>query len=173
MYIRHIASGLLAASICVSSAYGEVYRWVDSYGQAHFSDIETSDSQVPPNPEPSVTNSPRSNNTVNQDAGMANSEYEEFRIASPGNNQVLRTDRGQVMVEMLLNPRLKDKHRIQMYLDGGRVKSNLKTTQFVLYPLASGTHKVYAVVVDANDIPKAIAPTISFHLIVDSTTNIP
>lgn len=149
-------------------ASAQIYRWVDEDGRTHFSDrpgpsaeqigpagLVAADAS-PPNPAASVP-------AANSD--LANpGPFEAFAITAPGAGEFLDQTNGDVAVSLLLAPRLPEDHQLELVIDGQRVPVADGTTQLQLTGLNFGSHKLRAVVRNADQAIVATTAVTDFHL---------
>jgi hypothetical protein len=162
---------LLALSLAFligPAAGADVYRWVDADGTVHYTDQ--------PRPgaerirvEPLQTFTPRQ---VPAAAGTpepgqeepAARGYERFTVVRPGADEGVRANDGRVPVELALEPPLRSGHRIEVTVDGETLRGSAPTS-FTLPGMARGTHRLSAVVRDADDRIVAETGPVTFHVL--------
>ena len=138
-----------------SHTAAEVYRWVDSDGNVHYSDnpkdgaekVELGETSVVPALKPQS----RSGNRRSERVSSGAAGYESIAIASPAHETTLRNVQG-IAVSIALAPglRAEEGHLVQLYYDGaayGEPQSNL---QFQIAEAERGAHELVAAVVDAS-----------------------
>jgi hypothetical protein len=91
-------------------------------------------------------------------------EYSNFDIVQPGNDETIRNDDGTVSVGLAISPPLGSGHVINLYVDGNKLGSEIKTTQMVLQQLSRGTHTLKAEIIDAEGNKLKETGSTSFHL---------
>jgi hypothetical protein len=156
----------------------EIYRWVDKDGQLHFSD------QKPPNlstveevtiSNPNVVSPPGSSasgsvgsKTPNRAATAATAppRYKNLVLVSPGNDEAIRANSGQVSVNCSLEPALGTKagHQITVVIDGRRI-TGLTSCGTTLRQLDRGTHTIHVEVVDSLGKLLISSPKHTFHIL--------
>jgi hypothetical protein len=147
------------ALLCVLNVQAGVYKWLDGEGRVHFSDHPVENAQelrgyaTPKIPAPAA-----------QPPGASTNLYAVFELATPTDNQVLRSSEGNVPIGMLLQPGLQKGHEIRLFLDNGPVKSHFTTTQLILAKVPLGSHQLRAEVINADGETQATSQEITFHL---------
>jgi len=170
---------LLIAFLIAGSGYATagVYRWTDENGQLHFSDkpsagaeqIKLKDTSVYTPPVASEPAAGIQTDKIEQPGGNENSDttvdYAVIAIASPENNQVIRSNDGTVNVSVELQPGLKAGHKIRIYLNNTQAAKDLETTQITLQNMDRGTHSLEVSVIDeqSNELKRSSA--LSFHML--------
>lgn len=139
---------LIAILVAVPAWATEVYRWVDSSGQAHYSD------QWQPGAEKvHIADSPGfSTPKATQDGGsgkpgqQANDggRYEALEIASPAQEEVLWNIEGQLRVSLRVSPALQPGHDLRLYLDGTLQDLPAGSTEAQLKDVFRGEHTLKA-----------------------------
>lgn len=76
--------------------------------------------------------------------------YESFRILAPDNDEVLRSNGGDVKIKIDLQPALKQGHGIVVYVDGRQV-GETKSDSIDVTDIERGEHSVFAVLHNAKD----------------------
>lgn len=145
---------LIAALIAVPAWATEVYRWVDSSGQAHYSDqwqpgaekVHIAESPGFSTPKP--TQSASAGNSAQQ--ADADGRYEALEIASPTQEEVLWNIEGQLLVLLRVNPALQPGHDLRLYLDGMLQDLPAGSTQAQLTDVYRGVHTLKAEVVNES-----------------------
>ncbi len=144
---------LLACLLALPAGATDVYRWVDSAGQAHYSDqwqpgaekirIEESSRYSAPKPVASTSSS-----TAGKQAALA--RYQSLEITSPAQEEVLWNVAGQVRVSLQPNPALQPGHHLRIQLDGTTQDLAEGSSSVQLEDVYRGVHTLVAQVVDAK-----------------------
>lgn len=153
MYLKTRIGYLLF--IVLEIAQARVYKWIDSAGQVHYTDQPTANAQEIHLQEPQTSS------VLTPDTSSAPYNLE---LMQPEANQIINTDKGEVVVSLLLEPDLTPEHSIQFTLDGGLISQKFTNTQVMLSPVAVGTHKIYATIVDETGKTIITSKTITFHV---------
>ena len=90
-------------------------------------------------------------------------EYQSFTIMSPANDEAVRSNSGDVTIQLSLLPELQKKHYIIVILDGAKVHEG-SSTSVTLTNLDRGTHTISAQVQDARENTLLASDPITFHL---------
>lgn len=148
---------------------GNFYKWVDNKGVVHYTDKPVAEAEVltlpdsPPAPpeEPYSSQSSDTENGSDDDTGAG---YTQFAIGTPENDSTIRSNEGLVNVSFFIAPPLRPGHKIDVTLDGQKLKGQLSSTQFSLKDIPRGTHTLKANIVDEKGQTVASANAVSFHL---------
>jgi hypothetical protein len=149
---------LIAFLITAPAGATDVYRWVDSNGQAHYSDqwqpgaekmrIESSavvnGAKAPPGADGVSGPAPAT------EPDKAAGRYESLEITSPAQEEVLWNIEGQLRVSLRLSPPLQPGHDLRLYLDGTLQDLPAGSTEAQLKDVYRGIHTVKAEVVNAS-----------------------
>jgi hypothetical protein len=148
----------------------EIYRWIDNEGNVIYSDQ--------PNPKaeqielsPTTTYSPTV--TVQPEINIVEEKSEddlpvppyELRIVSPGQNESIWVNSGNLSVTLIVEPVLdvERQDKIRLLLDGLEVGVQASTT-FQLKELSRGQHQLSAEVVDNSGKTLIQASSVTFQL---------
>lgn len=136
-----------------AASASDVWKWVDDKGITHYSDhpvpgavkIEVRAGNIAQSPaesaSPSASDSPP--------AAVAFTQYRDFEIWRPENDQVFPNTGGQVNVEIRIEPAVGPGHTVNLYLDGKVVTGFARNAMsYSLSGITRGTHNVTATVTD-------------------------
>ena len=159
---------VLAVFIC-ASASGQIFKRVGPDGTVYFSDEpEPGARQIDVAPPQTITLPPAGQR------GEAAAEHDEagpvytaFAILSPGNEEGVRANDGNVTVQLSLQPELKPGHKLVLTVDGedGVMTEPVSGMSVALANLSRGRHTVGAMVVDASDKPLIQTDSVSFYVL--------
>lgn len=145
---------LLALLLLPLIAQGEIYKWQDSDGRWHYSDtprpgavqldLPPVQTYAPPAGEHQVQALPR------QQERKPGLRYARAAIASPAPESTVRNATGEVGVVLVLEPSLRDGHRVRLLLDGQPAAEPVASTAFTLVNVDRGEHQLEAEVLDAR-----------------------
>jgi len=92
--------------------------------------------------------------------------YRIFRITAPEDDAAIRQNAGNVAVNIALQPGLNQRagHRIVLTLDNKLIQSPTATTHILLKNVDRGTHKLQALIEDAQGKTLMRSPIVTFHL---------
>lgn len=160
MYVQWIVLFILVTGVIEIEA--RIYKWKDATGQIHYSDHSTEAAQeIYINvPTPSIAE-PENQSIV---------AYSTLEIVQPESNQTINTNTGEVTVSLLLEPALQSEHAIQFALDDSLTSIRSSNTQIILRPVALGTHKLYAIIIDATGQTLMQSQPIVFHVRKEQST---
>lgn len=164
---------LLAFLVAVPAGATEVYRWVDSNGQAHYSDQwqpgaeKVHIEEAPGFTAPKALQSNSTGATGKQSAA-AGTRYDSLEIVSPAQEEVLWNIAGQVRVSLQLKPGLQQGHALRLFLDGESQDLAPGSTDAQLTNVVRGVHTLKAAVV--NEAGKALIESETTTFVVRQTS---
>jgi len=148
---------------------GNFYKWTDAQGVVHYTDKPRPEAEVltlpdvPPAP-PEAPYSSQDTGGENEGVAGTGTGYSKFSIASPEQDETIRSNEGVVSVSLFIVPALGAGHKIIATLDGQKLKDKLGSTQFSLKGIQRGSHTLKADVVDDKGQTLASTSAVSFHL---------
>ena len=159
---------LCAALLAAPAGATEVYRWVDSDGQTHYSDqwrpgaekVRIEESPVYSAPRPA----PRAGDTrqAQGDQAAATARYRSLEIESPAQEEVLWNIEGQLRVSLRVSPALQPGHDLRLYLDGQPQEVPSGSTELQLKDVFRGVHTLKAEVLNEAGTVLISSPTRTF-----------
>lgn len=172
-----LALGALLTLTSVS-ALAQIYTWKDADGNTIYSDrphpgaetIElrpTNTVEPPANPQSSQNDNMASGDgDEQQDSGRS---YRSLEIASPANDEAIRSNEGTLSLTVNTDPPLSSGHLMRVVMDGElreeAVAGNGQATQTLnLSNIDRGSHTIAAVVYDARGNVVQSTPAITVHL---------
>ncbi|OGT78460.1 MAG: hypothetical protein A3I78_04010 [Gammaproteobacteria bacterium RIFCSPLOWO2_02_FULL_56_15] len=144
-----------------------VYRSVDKDGNMVFTDTPVEGAEEIKIKEVQTITLPAlpvSSGEVLSTPAPEENPYTSLKIASPGNDEAIRDNTGNLNVIIEINPQLQSMHKLTLYLDGGEYASSSSTT-FNLMNLDRGTHQLRVVVQDPVGKILTSTPSITFHIL--------
>ncbi len=156
--------GLLAL-LCLASSplLASVYTWTDANGNKVFSDQPHPDGKsvelgpintIEPTPvsSPSATGGTSSSRDTQQ---PQQSNYRRLAITSPGNDEPVRANDGNLTLTVETDPPLQNNHLLRAEVGGSPASvavpgNGSATHQLVLNNIDRGSHSVSAVIIDAR-----------------------
>lgn len=163
-------SALVLLSV-TALASAQVYRSVAPDGSVQFSDYPLTPNATVIEVQPAQTvpmgagARPPAPVAAPAGAGRSPAAYRRFEILSPGPDEAVRANDGNVSVALDLEPPLSPGHRVVVRVDGqpaGGAEGSLGVT---LVNLSRGTHQLDAVVVNASGETVASAGPVTFHVL--------
>lgn len=163
-----------------ASSVAEIYKIINPDGSITFSDQPSEGaSTVPEAPKPQasepapVTPAKKPTTTATTpDKKPETSEnkptvYKSLTIASPKNDEAVRSNEGAVTVAVSLTPLLDTNQgdTITLFLDGQPVGKPSNLTVFNLADVTRGSHTLSATLKNKNGATLLVSPTITFHLL--------
>jgi len=158
---------LLMATLALAGA--QVYQWVDTNGQRHFSDtpqpgwepVEISVSRPSSTPAPLAV--PQPARPPERESGDGSLRYEAVAIRSPAQGETLWNIEGQLSVATEVTPPLQQGHFLFLYLDDQPVaRLGPGDTVARLSGVWRGEHTLRAQVLDAQGQSLAQSPPVRF-----------
>lgn len=169
-YSLTFAGAILASCVTFSTlANSEIYRSTNETGAPAFSDIKTKNAK-PLTLQPLNTHTPPKADTSQAPASASQQPkqqavYSSLRIQSPSNDQVIRSNSGDISISVTVSPALQNGHRIQILIDGAVVSAAQSTTDFTLNEVYRGTHQLTARIIDlSNNSTLIISPPVEVHV---------
>ena len=167
---------LIAMLLIAGFVSAGVYKWVDKDGNIHYSDTapphgQAQELELPetsrykPRVLPSKT--PQAGSVQAQpDSGEAEkpTSYPTVEIVQPENAGTVRSNQGDVTVEVQLDPALAEGHVLAFVLDGEAIPDKVASTSFQIKSVDRGTHSLVATVQDEQGKELGRSSTISFTL---------
>ncbi|MEQ1579157.1 MAG: DUF4124 domain-containing protein [Steroidobacteraceae bacterium] len=132
----------------------EVWKWVDSQGVTHYADRPVPgavrvDIKVQSVPTSEAEVVPTTGAATTRPATPAQPPYAELEIWKPASEESVVNTGGLVQVRMRLEPAIRPRHTLALYLDGKRVESLAPgALQVDLQDVPRGTHSLVASVFD-------------------------
>lgn len=166
-----IAAGLLA---CGGVPAADIYRYVDEEGNVIYSDQPHPDAEKIPTPEIQTYSAPEFSEPPPPPAPEPESKrivYLTFGIVSPADDQAIRSNNGNIDVEVLLEPSLDKSHQLRLTLDGRPWGEPGTATTFGLENVDRGTHTVTAEIIDEDGAVVNRTEPVTFHLLRVSVAN--
>lgn len=154
---------LLALLLALPAGATDVYRWVDSSGQAHYSDqwqpgaekLRITDAPGFSTPKAGTGSGSGTAAAGKQAAAPAapatKPRYELLEIVSPAQQEVLWNIAGQVRVSMRVSPELQPGNHLRLYLDGVAQDLPEGSTETQLQDVYRGVHTLKAEVIGKNE----------------------
>ncbi|EHL32339.1 DUF4124 domain-containing protein [Legionella drancourtii] len=139
--------------ICIS--YADIYKWVDSQGNVHFSDtphpgaekLNIPDAQTYSPPVPQSTE-PEKLTPANPDAYKPT--YTKVAITQPDNEATIRNNQGSIAVTAEIEPDLFPGDKVQLIFDGSPLGEPQTNLLFQLSGIYRGSHTIAVQVIDAD-----------------------
>jgi len=159
VYARAMRTHFLIILMLLSfSASAAIYKWVDDKGKVHYSDKEVTGAEEVNLPA-AVTYSPVpvDSSATNKPTQEVQVGYTAMSILKPKMNETIRSNNGDVQVEIELKPSLRPDDTITLYLDGKVVLKGGVKTSVTLATLDRGSHTLRATVFDKNGVALIIS----------------
>ncbi len=160
---------LICATLAAAAGSTEVYKTVDPEHGVEFSDTPSPGAERIVVQPPAVidTRPPPPPVTMDESAEPAAFDrYEQVAIASPADQETIRDNNGNVLVNVSVTPALQAErgHRLALLLDGAPYGEPGTATNFALTAIDRGTHTLRAVIVDAQGATLVESPPITVFL---------
>lgn len=147
----------------------EVYKWVDSDGNTHFSDVPHAGAEtivIPPTQSYSPPHHPAPPAPLTEDSSTVelNTTYTALNFIYPVDQATVRDNRGIMNVLLEIQPELQTGDTIELLLDGAAVGKPQITPAFTITGLNRGSHTLQAQIINPQgDILKS-SETITIFL---------
>ena len=148
---------LILAPVCTQAEQSKIYKSTDADGQVTYSDVPSGHSQTvilgqpltyrpqttPPGPGPA------------SNIDVAPRDYQTLAITSPLADQVIRSNSGNLSIEVNLAPTLSADHKITLFIDGKASTTSLVNQSGVwictLTNLDRGQHQFQVKIISATN----------------------
>jgi hypothetical protein len=160
-------TALLVLALLAAPAFASqtVWKWVDDKGVTHYSDqpvpgaqrvdISVGSRADSAQPSPSFSSTPRQN-------APAVTNYRNFEIWKPGDQDTIANSGGSVDVRLRFEPMLQPGHSVRLYLDGRPIEGFPPTAlEYTLTEVPRGLHSLTAVIRDNTKVIQE-SPTVRF-----------
>lgn len=169
-----LSTGLLA-SLLALTAQAQIYSWTDDSGNRVFSDKPHPGAESlqlgPTNTieAPQAAADTTRQQEQQQNSASASMQYQRLSITSPGNDEAVRSNEGELTLRVALDPPLSNNHLLKAELDGqlsahGVPGNGQAEVSITLSAIDRGTHQLSAVVVDARGEEVQRSSPIQVHL---------
>lgn len=152
------------------AAMAAIYQTKDENGNIIYTDMppqENAEEIALPELNVLETERPKSETrtapTQSHKKSAPNRTYERLTISAPGNDAVIRSNQGQVSINVTLSPALSRQDTLYIELDGKQVNDG-KAASVTLENVDRGSHTVSAYIRQADGQQAIAAEQIVFHL---------
>lgn len=142
-----------------------VYKSVDEEGNVIFSDSKTENAEVIEIQDAQALDMPkvRTFKLSPPKEKQQTPEYTKLVIVSPQNDSTIRSNQGNVTINTEIEPEIKDKDILVLYLDGKQVKTG-KKPQLLLNDINRGTHTVDVAIKNEDGVELKRSSKVTFHV---------
>ena len=147
-----------------AAAADQIYRTVDADGNVVFTDVPPANAAGQPADKamtlpPSNTyqpqtlpaaQQPQTDESTTSEPGQG-SYYDELSIVDPANDQAVRSNNGDILIQAVVDPPLKSDDRLLLTFDGAPTDIEAEGGVFQLNNVDRGTHTAAARIVDGNN----------------------
>lgn len=151
--------------------FAKIYRWKDADGNLHFSDKPQKGATEVHLPKPQTFKPPVNPDDVPSVVEQLKNKtapakvYQSLTIMQPKDDQAVRSNNGNVAVQVKSDPEMRDTDELTVYLDG-ELKNGAQNGQVInLEGLDRGTHTLQAKIMSQSGETLIESNTISFHLL--------
>jgi hypothetical protein len=160
-YIILVAAVILPIA---QSAFGQIFKWVDSEGYTQFSDRPRQDAQAIAIDLKDTGPSGSTEQSASVEGALLG-PYAAFEVVSPEKNQTLRPAERNVPVSLIIDPPLLPGHQLHLVMDSVPIAvDQAAATQMSLTEVPWGSHQVVAEIHDSKGDPIARTAPVTFHL---------
>lgn len=156
---------ILSLSLLVaSSAAAEIYRGTGASGETVFSDRQMENSQPIEFKGTSVYSPPKYRATLGEQPEKPKPfAYKKLEIISPANDATLFYSEGPVVVDVALEPPLREKDKLQLHLNGSPVGEPMSVTSFSMQLEDRGSHRLQVIAQDSNGKTVGQSEAVTFY----------
>ncbi len=170
MHKHMLFTALVVSSLTLTApALAEqIYRWVDSSGQVHYSDVPRDGAeQIDVDPAQAFSSGviarSSSSSSVEPSAAEAVAVYDTLDIVSPTQEESIWNTGGIITVSVSSSPALKPGHSVRIYYDGNPVnESSSRAMSVQLSEVYRGEHRISAEILDVNGVVVKQAEPVTF-----------
>lgn len=161
---------LVSFMLFAVGALADVYRWTDSQGNTHFSDVPHDGAEKMNVPDAQSFSSPASklnSQPADPDADEDKAtpqEYTKIKIMQPKKEETIRNNDGSVVVSVQVRPQLFDEDSLQIIYDGTPMGEPQHNLNFQLRGIYRGSHTVAAQIVSADGKVLMTSDTVTFFM---------
>jgi hypothetical protein len=148
----------------------QIYRTVDEDGNVVFTDVPPAPSEqgeavdvAPMNTFSAPTI--QASEPTGESTDSAEAIYRYLEITSPGNEESIRDNAGNVTVTAAIEPRLRRSHRMVLVMDQNPTEIVAEGGEFVLRNVDRGTHTVSVRVLDRAGVVQMESEARTFHML--------
>jgi len=159
-------------SLFLFSTQAELYKWVDKNGETMYSDEPPHDNAQPLVPPaltttPAIKYKPKAKAETQEDKPEEKAtRYSQFKITSPGHNESLRANAGNITVKLAITPKLDVKagHTVSILVNSQtRIEGNTGLS-VGLKNIDRGTHSIQAIIKNKQKKIIKSSNSITIHL---------
>jgi hypothetical protein len=167
---------VLAIFVAAAPTFADdIYRWVDSNGQAHYSDMPLDGAELVDLSPAQTYTAPgiaASSSAGRRARSEPESAYESFSIVSPSEEETIWNTGGVITVSVRPSPALRPGHSISISYDGRIVTASQgRETSVRLSDMYRGEHRISAEIRDRFGNRLMSAPTVTFFYRQTSVNN--
>ncbi|WP_455212214.1 DUF4124 domain-containing protein [Kaarinaea lacus] len=171
-YIRNISLLLAIITLAVNASLlsAQVYKQVDEEGNVTYSDAPQKKGDQPISlPEPTtikITPAPKSSTSEgsNKPKQSKTVKYDSVEIVTPANDEAIRSNSGDITIQISSSPALHKNHLYAVLVDGSKVQETAAAS-VTLTNLDRGSHTILIQVQDEQEQTLASSSPITFHLL--------
>ena len=150
----------------LNGANAAAYKSVDKDGNVSYSDSPGKSAEklnLPPLPVINISPSPEIGLSPKQKKTQEQQTYSQLIFEQPKNDETIRSNAGNILVKLLIEPELQENHTILLKSNGKDVAQS-KLNTFTLQHLDRGTHTLQASIINADGKTLRSSETITLHL---------
>lgn len=172
--MRRLVPATLLIALAWTPSHAELYKRVDEQGNVTYGDQPGEKAQrvqpgglttySPPSGH-TQTPAPKSQPDPTKGAGNTVTQYSGLTIAGPANEEVVRSNEGNVTVKTLITPALDTGagHQLVVLLDK-KFSTKAPAAEALLKNVDRGTHTLRAQITDASGKVLAQSPEVTIHM---------
>ena len=170
--ILNVSLFLTVVTLAINTALvsAQVYKHVDEAGNVTYSDAPQKKGDQPISlPEPTtieVTPAPKSGTSEGRAKTVRPKaiNYESVEITSPANDDAIRSNSGDITIQISSTPALQGNHVYAVIVDGNKVHESAAAS-VTLTNLDRGSHTALIQIQDENEQTLATSSPVTFHLL--------
>ncbi|AGH80191.1 hypothetical protein PCNPT3_01245 [Psychromonas sp. CNPT3] len=172
LFIYLFFFGLFSASVYASDT--TIYKTIDAQGNVHFSDKANENNkpiEIKINNVFAVPNKSEVN-TSQHIIEKKSFEKQKTKIIAyqaninyPRNDMALRSNNGELKVQVKISPNMLSTQKLQLYIDGVKVGKAQHTTTITQQSVGRGTHLLQVYLIDKDKQILHKSPVIRMHLL--------
>ena len=161
---------LLILTTAATLIHAQVYKQVDEEGNVTYSDAPQKKGDQPISlPEPTtikITPAPKSSTSSGSKKSTKEKtvKYDAVEIVSPTNDEAIRSNSGDITIQISSSPALQGNHLYSVFVDGAKAQQSAAPS-VALTNLNRGSHTAIIRIQDENGQTLATSAPITFHVL--------
>lgn len=153
----------------ISTSFADIYKWVDSNGNTHFSDTPHQGAEKLNIPDAQSYSPPAAQHIDDKSLTGKSGEqkehhYSNVAVVQPDNGATIRNNQGYVEVTAQVEPKLMEGDQIQLIFDGSPLGEPQPILHFQLSNIYRGSHTIAVQVIDVEGNALASSDPITIYM---------